>query len=133
MKTFRLHIVTPTRDLDLGNCGYLRAPSPDGLFGVMAGHRNAVFAIDVGSVKVVKDGEEIFFAVGKGFAEVTGAQVQLLTESVERSDEIDIRRAQAALQRARERLGQKEIRFDRERAETALSRAINRLQTAQKS
>ena len=34
----QLEIVTPTKTLDQGEVDYLRCPSPDGLFGLMAGH-----------------------------------------------------------------------------------------------
>ena len=128
VKTFHLDIVTPTSALDLGEVTYLRAPGLDGLFGVMARHTNSVFAIDIGGVKVIKDGEELFFATTRGYAEVTGNQVQLLVETIERFDEIDVARAVAAKKRAKERLLSKDVKIDRARAEVALSRAINRLQ-----
>lgn len=128
VKTFHLDIVTPTKELDLGEVTYLRAPGLDGLFGVMARHTNSVFAIDIGGVKVIKDGEELFFATTHGYAEVTGNQVQLLVETIERFDEIDVARAVAAKKRAKERLLNKDVKIDRARAEVALNRAINRLQ-----
>lgn len=128
VNTFHLDIVTPTKELDLGEITYLRAPGFDGLFGVMARHTNSVFAIDIGGVKVIKAGEELFFAATRGYAEVTGNQVQLLVETIERSDEIDVARAVAAQKRAKERLLNKDVKIDRARAEVALSRAVNRLQ-----
>ncbi|MFQ6674156.1 MAG: ATP synthase F1 subunit epsilon [Fidelibacterota bacterium] len=128
--TFHLHIVTPTKELDLGDVSYLRAPGLDGLFGVMAGHTNALFAIDVGEVKVTIDGEETYFATGGGYAEVTGQEAQLLVETVERSEEIDLSRAETAMRRAKERLSAQDETTDRARAQAALSRAVNRLHIA---
>ncbi|MEE9167351.1 MAG: ATP synthase F1 subunit epsilon [Candidatus Neomarinimicrobiota bacterium] len=128
MNTFHLDIVTPTKALDLGDVNYLRAPGVDGLFGVMSGHRDSVFAIDIGGVKVVRDGKELFFATGRGYAEVTGQKAQLLVESIEPADKIDVSRAESALKRAKERLASDEVGIDRQRAETALARAINRLE-----
>ena len=125
---FFLDIVTPMKELNLGEVSYLRAPGVDGLFGIMSGHRKSVFAVEVGEVKVVKDGEESFFATSQGYAEITGSSVQMLVETIERSEEIDVTRAKAAKTRAEKRLTGKDINVDRSKAESALIRAINRLQ-----
>lgn len=132
MNTFHLDIVTPMKELVLGEVSYLRSPGIDGLFGVMAGHRKSLFAIGIGGVKVVKDGETIFFASGNGYLEVMGNKAQLLVESIERADKIDVPRAESAVKRAKGRLASDDVRVDRERAEAALSRAINRLQIAKR-
>ncbi|MFQ6675831.1 MAG: ATP synthase F1 subunit epsilon [Fidelibacterota bacterium] len=130
--TFHLYIVTPTRELDMGEITYLRAPGLDGLFGIMAEHTHALFAVDVGEVKVVRDSENIYFATSGGYLEVTGSEAQLLVETVERADEIDIVRAKDARERARKRLSEREKALDRERALAALARATNRLRIAQR-
>ena len=130
MPSFRLDIVTPLKELNFEDVTYLRAPGLDGLFGVMAGHTDAIFAIDVGEVKVTRKGENVYFATSGGFAEVTGDRVQLLVEAVERPDEIDVTRAQAAAARAKKLLSSRTKDINSERAHAALSRAINRLHVA---
>jgi F-type H+-transporting ATPase subunit epsilon len=45
MATFNLEIVTPTEVLQKDNISYLRCPGADGLFGVLAGHRDALIAL----------------------------------------------------------------------------------------
>ena len=40
--TFHLEIITPTKILDKGQVEYLRAPSTDGLFGVLHGHTKSM-------------------------------------------------------------------------------------------
>ena len=37
-KTFQLDIITPTNVISEGQVEYLRAPSNEGLFGIMGGH-----------------------------------------------------------------------------------------------
>ena len=56
-------------------------------------------------------------------------QVILLAETAERSDEIDVQRAEDARRRADEQLRKVED-VDEERARAALVRAINRLKIA---
>jgi F-type H+-transporting ATPase subunit epsilon len=55
----------------------------------------------------------------------------VLADSAEKSDEIDVERAKAAMKRAEERLKQAE-KVDFARAESALERATIRVQLAEK-
>ncbi len=132
MTTSRLEIVTPVRHIDMGDVNYLRAPSTDGLFGVMARHTNAVIALEIGEISVEKNGKKELFATGGGFAEIHGDRIVLLVESAERQEEIDVERAQASADRARQRLQTRDAHIDVHRAEAALHKALNRLAVAGK-
>ena len=126
----QLEIVTPTKTLDQGEVDYLRCPSPDGLFGLMAGHADAIFAISLGEIKVKKNGKANFFATSGGFADVMDGKVQLLLETIEESAGIDSKRAKDAYERAKNRLS--DHKGDEERAKRALSRAKNRLKVSER-
>ena len=130
---FQLEIITPTKVYDEGLVDYLRAPGVDGAFGVMAGHTEAIMALAVGEIKVVKGKVEKLFASTEGFAEITHEKVQLLVESAEPQEEIDLNRAQDALARAQGRLAHKhDSGVDEDRAMRAVARAMNRLRVARK-
>jgi len=129
MSTFSLEIVTPTRILEEGEVSYVRCPGTDGSFGVMASHREAVIGLDVGEIKVTQGGKDVFYATSGGFAEITKEKVQLLVETVEKSSEIDSNRAEASMQRSKDRIAGK-ADSDMDRAEVALLRAINRLRVS---
>ncbi len=129
MSTFNLEIVTPTRILEEGEVSYVRCPGTDGSFGVMAGHRDAVIGLGVGEIKVTKGGKDAFYATSGGFAEITHEKVQLLVETVEKSSEIDFGRAEASMQRSKDRISGK-ADADMDRAEAALLRAVNRLKVS---
>ncbi len=67
------------------------------------------------------------------FAEIVNDGVSILVETVESASDIDIPRAEAALQRARDRKSSSDNEnLDQARLENALSRALNRLQVAKK-
>ena len=67
-------------------------------------------------------------AISGGFVEVGREQAAVLAETAERIEEIDVERAEAARQRAEERLARvQEEGIDVARAQAALARAINRL------
>lgn len=130
---FHLEIVTPTKVYDEGEVDYLRAPGVDGAFGVMAGHTESIMALTVGEIKVVKGSVEKSYASTKGFAEITNKGVQLLVESAEPQDDIDLTRAQEAFDRAKEHLTRKQDEMEDEvRALRALERSMNRLKVAEK-
>ncbi|MBT3254496.1 MAG: ATP synthase F1 subunit epsilon [Candidatus Marinimicrobia bacterium] len=130
---FHLEIVTPTKVYDEGEVDYLRAPGVDGAFGVLAGHTESIMALAIGEIKVVKGSVEKTYASAKGFAEITHNGVQLLVESAEPQDDIDLTRAQEAFDRAKEHLTRKQDEMEDElRALRALERSMNRLKVAEK-
>jgi len=129
---FHLEIITPTHVYDQGMVDYLRAPGADGAFGVLAGHTPAIMALGIGEIKVVKGSVETFFASSKGFAEITKDGVQLLVETAEPKEDIDLTRAQEAYERAKAMLAQKQEQMvDEERAVRALERAMNRIKVGE--
>ena len=124
-KTFQLDIVTPTHVISEGQVEYLRAPSTDGLFGVQGGHATATILLDIGEIKVTKEGNEFYYATNGGFADVRPESVMLLVETAEKVSDIDKDRAEAAMKRAKDRLQDNET--DLKRAKDAIARARNRL------
>ena len=130
MSSFQLEIVTPTKVLDEGQVEYLRCQGLDGSFGVMANHREAIIALGVGEIKVTQNGKEHFLATSGGFIEITKEKVELLLETYELAEEIDSKRATAALERAKERKHQSEM--DQIRNGASLKRAVNRLKVSKR-
>ena len=125
LKTFQLDIITPTNIISEGQVEYLRAPSIDGLFGVKGGHASSMILMDIGEIKIIKEGREIFYATNGGFADIRPEGVMLLVETAEKNDKIDKYRAEKALKRAKDRIKDKSI--DLERAKAAINRSRNRL------
>ena len=124
-KTFQLDIVTPTNVISEGQVEYLRSPSTDGLFGIMGGHAVATILMDIGEIKVTKEGKEIYYATNGGFADIRPESVMLLVETAEKISEIDKDRAGSSMKRAKDRL--KDNETDLNRAKAAIDRARNRL------
>ena len=124
-KTFQLDIVTPTNVITEGQIEYLRAPSTEGLFGIMKGHSIATILMDIGEIKVTKGGKEYYYATNGGFADVRPESVMLLVETAEKITDIDQDRAAKALKRAEDRL--KDTTSNINRAKAAINRSRNRL------
>ena len=129
---FRLHVVTPTGEVVDDQVVELTAPGIDGEFGVLPRHARYMTVLGVGELRYRReDGSDGLIAVAGGFAEVTRASVNILAQTAEDAAEIDIARAEAAAQRARERLEESEAEVDVERASLALDRSLARLRVAQ--
>ena len=130
-KIYRLEIVTPTKVVFSGDVTSFSAPGVIGGFQVLRNHAPLLSNIAVGEVKVVDAaGSESRYATSGGFVEVHENKLVMLAETAERSDEIDVTRAEAARERARKRLADKEAGIEIERARLALHRALNRLKVA---
>ncbi len=132
MDSFVVEIVTPIRVVNQENVKYLRCPGIDGSFGVMKNHRNGVIALDVGEIKIETKNDVEWYATSGGFVEILDNKVELLLESVERSNEIDVKRASSALERANQRRKNTKEPIDNIRLEASLLRALNRLKVSKK-
>ena len=133
MSTFNLDIVTPTRNLEEMVVSYVRCPGLDGSFGIMANHQEGIFSLDIGEIMVKTESETKYLSISGGFAEIVNDSVSILVETVESASDIDISRAEAALQRARDRKSSSDNEnLDQVRLESALSRALNRLRVSKK-
>src|SRR5687767_11527520 len=124
-----LQIVTPDRLLVHEQVDEVQIPGSEGYFGVLPGHTPLLASLAVGEMWYRKGQEKTYLALAFGFAEVLPDRVTLLARLAERADEIDIERAEAARQRAEERLQQR-TDVDFERARAALMKSLTRLQVA---
>jgi F-type H+-transporting ATPase subunit epsilon len=131
MAAFTLHIVTPESTIFSGSVKSLQAPGTQGSFGVLARHAPMIAAMKIGMLGFVEEGasHSRTLACSGGFVEVQGDSVTVLAEAAEFGEAIDRGRAEAASQRARERLSQGQG-VDSARAEAALAKALNRLRIA---
>ena len=127
-KTQRLEIVTPERKVYSEDVRFVIVPGAEGEMGFLPDHAPLVSTLNIGVVRVSKEGEKpLRIAVAGGFVEVKNSRVTILTRAAEREEQIDRARAEAARERAQSRLAAKTPDIDVARAEAALKRALNRL------
>ena len=124
-----LQIVTPDRLVVQARVDEVQVPGSEGYFGVLPGHTPMLASLAVGELWYRQGQEKTYLAIASGFAEVLPDRVTILAKLAERADEIDAERAEAARQRAEERLANKSA-VDYERARAALAKALTRLQVA---
>lgn len=125
-----LEIVSPYGQILSEEVDEVSASGSEGDFGVLAGHAPFVTTLKIGILSYKKGNETAFVFVNSGYAEVTAKKVIVIADSAEKSIDIDIERAKAAMKRAEERLKKAE-EYDFARATASLERATIRIQLAQ--
>ena len=127
-KEYQLRIVTPERVFYEGNVEMVEFNTTEGQIGVLPGHIPMTVIVAPGILTITEAEGVKEAALHAGFAEILPDRITILAEIIEWPDEIDEDRAEAALQRARERLEKRDSQTDLARAETALQRAIARIE-----
>jgi F-type H+-transporting ATPase subunit epsilon len=126
----QLQIVSADRSLVNEQVDEVEIPGADGYFGVLPGHTPLLGLLGTGELWYRQGAETHYVSLAFGFAEVQPDQVTVLAQIAERADEIDIARAEAAKQRAEERISRPTIDMDAERARISLLKSLIRLQVA---
>lgn len=132
-RNFDVEIITPDRVFYKGKGTMIEFNTAAGEIGVYKNHIPLTTVLAPGIVKIHIEGEEnVVAAVHSGFAEILPDKITLLAEIAEWPDEIDKDRAEAAMERAKERLANKTEAVDVRRAEYALRRALVRIDISNK-
>ena len=136
-KSFDLQIYAEDGVFYEGICYELILPCEDGEKGFLPLHEESVYAVYNGTLRfLVPDGEKAKIwrnvVIGKGVTHFAHNACVVLAETAERPEDIDKNRAQAAFDRAQEKM-QKELSMREYRiSQMAMSRAIARIRGAKK-
>ncbi len=99
-----LQIVTAERLVFNEDVDIVTLPGTEGMMGILPRHAPLLSGLKAGELKIRRGGEETFIAIGGGFVEVLNNKVVVLADSAERSEEIDLERAENARKRAEQAL-----------------------------
>ena len=139
MATIKLEIVSPDKVVYTADISMLIVRSTGGELGILPNHAPLVTGLvpHAMRVRLGADRDEQLIAVAGGFMEVTPQKITVLATAAELPIDIDINRAQQAMERAKKRIaefhnGSAATTEDMQvkRAEFALQRAVARLRAA---
>jgi F-type H+-transporting ATPase subunit epsilon len=99
-----LEIVTPEKRVLSVTADEVRAPGAQGGFGIRLDHEPFMTALQPGRLTYVEGGREHHYAIGGGFLQVADNKVIVLADTAEAAAEIDVGRAEKAIQEAQDRL-----------------------------
>lgn len=123
----RLEIITAERVLFDDQVDVVVAPGGEGELGVLPHHAAVMTTLKGGELRYRMAGEETQFVIHGGFMDIQGDHVVVLADAAEHVDEIDVARAEEAVQRAQERIAARGADVNLERALASLQRAMIRL------
>jgi len=126
-------VVTPDRVVLTIDVDMVSLRGGGGDLGILPRHTPLSTTVSPGIVKVKLPEGEDYVAVTSGFLQVVPYRITLLVETAEVGSLVDIERANRAKERAQKRISEHGNEEDILRAEAALQRALNRLQAAELS
>lgn len=101
MSEMTVELVSVERRLWSGTATMVIAETTEGELGILPGHTQLLGELVEGGLVVIRttDGSEVIAAVHGGFLSVSDDRVSVLAEGAELSEEIDVARAERALQK----------------------------------
>ena len=132
MATMHLEIITAEKHVLSQEANFLSAPGWVGQLGILPNHAPLVSSLKAGELVIrSEEGEESLVLTG-GFIEILSNKVTILADACERTEDINEERAQEAIERAKERIQNRDATTDLERALNALQRAEVRVTIAKR-
>ena len=129
-----LRVVTPDRNVLDRKVKAVSFMGIDGSYGILPNHAPLMTATMPGVVKVTNTDDSVEeLLVTDGFAEMRDNILSLVCEAGERATDIDVERARAAEERAREQIEEAhDVDINLAQAEVALQKALLRQMLARK-
>ena len=131
MKSFILKVVTPDGLAFDSEIESLLVRTDDGDVEFLAGHIDYMASLGTGRARIKADGKERYASVSGGFVTVTGGSVKLIAITFEFADQIDLDRAKAARDDAKQVLSSDNDDKAMALAKAKLQRALNRIGVAE--
>lgn len=124
---FEVTIVTPDGKKSTHEVKRLSLPTTDGTYTLLANHFPIMYAIDIGTAKLIWENDSRELVVSEGICYFEENKADLLVRTFEFADEIDLNRAERAKERAEEELEKEESAEKAFELERAVQRAKYRL------
>ncbi len=130
---FHLEIVTPYRTFYDGDAEMVIVKAITGEMGILNEHMPSVVPLDIGILRIKANGKIQSASTAGGFVTISTDKTTIITDCAEWADEIDVNRAESALERAQQRLDKRNENIDIARAELAIKKAFNRIKLVEES
>lgn len=131
MDNFQLEVITPERRFFKDEVESVTVRTLSGKIQILKNHMSFAAGLLPDVIKIKQRDGSKYAVISGGFFKFDDNKALILADSAEWPEEIDLHRAEEALDRARARLEAKEGNIDKKRAKMALMRATERLKAAQ--
>jgi len=128
MGKISLEIYTKKGKYLVGEISSISLTTQIGQLTILPNHSPIIGNIEISPIILItSSNEKVYYATSGGVLSLNDNKITLLLDSIERSDEIDIDRANKSLDKAKDRISRKGADIDIKRAELSLKRALNRI------
>ncbi|MBR4162202.1 MAG: ATP synthase F1 subunit epsilon [Solobacterium sp.] len=127
MSVIHCRIITPHGVYKETDASIINIESEAGQQGILPNHMPLVTMLKIGQLSMDESGKREEYAISGGLFYFRGNKAEILTDAIENKNEIDVDRATSAKERAERRLSSTDPNIDIIRAQVALERALNRL------
>ncbi len=128
---FHLSVVAPDKSVVEVEVASVIAPGEMGYVGALPGHSPLITALKPGLLEYVDlTGNRHYVYIGGGFAEIRADKVTVLADEAARAQDIDVAKAEAALEEARRALRGETSGTTTTDSTREIERAMNRLRAA---
>ena len=133
-KPFKLSVVAPDRTVFEDMVQSVIVPAERGYMGLLAGHAPSIVALKTGIVEFMDgNNQRTFVSISGGFLETSAGGAIVLADTAERASDIDLSRAEKALEEARKALRGEHSGVTAAEATAELDRAMNRIKVAKRN
>ncbi len=124
MHQINLKIITPNKIVLEEKINSINAPSVEGEITILPRHQHLFAQLAEGIVKIKKDTDEDYLAIGGGFLQTDGEEVNLLVSRAYGQSEINEELTQAALEQAKKLVKESQDKQQQQEAIAILKRSI---------
>jgi F-type H+-transporting ATPase subunit epsilon len=124
MDTLLLKIITPKKIVLEKEILSITLPTEEGEITILPHHANLFAILKEGIIKIKYNQEEDYFAIGGGYLETDGHEVNVLVSRAYGQDEIDEKMIEEAKENAQKILSQAKTDAERQQAATLLRRSL---------
>jgi|TARA_B110000444_G_scaffold116092_1_gene109350 F-type H+-transporting ATPase subunit epsilon len=126
--SLNVRVITPDKVVWDASSEEIILPSSTGQLGILTGHAPLLTAIDIGVMRLKTVGSWSTIVLMEGFAEVENDKVTILCNGAEEGSQIDLRDAQANLEKVTLLVDEAETKKEKIEATIELRKAKARLQ-----
>ncbi|MEJ5306520.1 MAG: ATP synthase F1 subunit epsilon [Ignavibacteria bacterium] len=132
-KLLYLEIVTPSRIIFSGYVKSVTVPGELGSFQILYNHAPIISNLSIGELKVVNDKEEKeYYAANGGFVMVMKNRVTVISDSIQKAQEIDINKAKDELIKTKNELEAKRKSGNVEELEKKIAQLKNQIKVSER-
>ncbi len=127
-ETFYLRVLSAEKTFFSGKAKSLTVQTQDGRLQFLAHHEQMIAGLDAGQIEIVpENGEKLSAVAGFGSMVFANNRAEVLVETCETREELDLRRAQEHLERAQEQMLHKQSMAEYHLSQASMARALSRL------